>query len=181
MAMRLLLNHVVRRITRGHYRYHLFVRARKTEAPFRWHFPPRLFDYGHLGFVLRPTDSRVVMGQNDQLHLAPGWGALATGPEGKPSRRSSDVGSIYLVGGADATRVRIVASNGGGTLHVWQVREGSGPDDEKALLAWQDFATAPGRWTELEFPLTDEYRAGVPVHVRLSAPDGVDVHAVTLA
>ena len=43
--------------TRGRYGPHLFVRARKQDRPFQWHFPPSLFDAGHLSFYSGPRDS----------------------------------------------------------------------------------------------------------------------------
>jgi 2-polyprenyl-3-methyl-5-hydroxy-6-metoxy-1,4-benzoquinol methylase len=41
-AFRTLLYHVVAPLTGAHYRAHLLVRARRTEAPFRWHYPSTL-------------------------------------------------------------------------------------------------------------------------------------------
>jgi SAM-dependent methyltransferase len=172
MALRLLLNNVVRRVTGGHYRFHLFVRARKTDAPFRWHFPAELFDAGHLAFMIKASDSRVVIGQNDQLHTTFGWAPLEQGPEGRSMRRSGDIGDVFLLSEKPATVVRLVALDGGGELQVWQEGE------ERVLLAWETFSAPPGTWSELAFTLNTDYVPGRPIQVHFNAPGGLSVHSV---
>jgi SAM-dependent methyltransferase len=73
---RLLLTRVVARLNGRRYHSHLFVRARRTDAPFRWVFPELLFDQGHIAFLHAPRDAAVEMGRNEQLHVTLGWGEI---------------------------------------------------------------------------------------------------------
>src|SRR4029077_6918829 len=72
-AFRTVLNHVVAPLTGAHYRAHLFIRARRTEAPFRCYYPADLFDGGHLAFHVTPTSTHVTVGTNERGHFAIGW------------------------------------------------------------------------------------------------------------
>lgn len=167
---RWLMNDVVARLTRGHYRYHLFVRARKTAQPFRWHFPGRLFDGGHLAFHMSPRDSHVVFGENDPIHTAMGWGGLEHRADGRAFRRSSDVGDIYLVDDGPVASATVLVSNGSGEAQCWHDNGGA-----LVLLGSVRFEAGPGAWTEVTVPVSSDYEPGNPLHVRLDTPGGVDL------
>lgn len=169
-AFRFLLQNVVARRTKGNYRFHLFVRAHKTDQPFRWNFPAGLFDLGHLAFHMAPQDSRVVMGENDVIHISFGWGPLETDPDGTAFRRCSDVGDIYLRTEGPVSRVRVRLRNAKGkveTMHdnnvVDLVRLGAAPVDAGAT------------WQEIEVPVSAEQDPAKRLHVRLDVPGGADV------
>ncbi len=174
-AFRWLMNNVVRRVTQGHYRYHLFVRARKTEQPFRWHFPDRLFDGGHLAFHMAPRDSTVVFGENEVIHIAMGWGELKR-DGGRQYRRSGDVGDIYLLNEGPVHEARVLLASGSGEAQCWH-------DNGGALvhLGSARFEAKPGEWTEVAIPVSADYEPGNQLHVRLDAPGGVDVSRVATA
>lgn len=175
-AFRWLLENVVARVTKGNYRFHLFVRARKTATPFRYYFPERLYDGGHLAFYMAPRHANVVFGENDVPHTAMGWHDLKTGPEGRKYRRSSDVGDIYLVSTEKLTSATVMLANGGGEAQAWHDNGGA-----LVSLGTTRFEAPEGRWTEVTIPLSGDYEPGNPVHIRLDAPGGVDVHRVTTA
>jgi SAM-dependent methyltransferase len=175
-AFRWLMNNAVAKVTKGHYKYHLFVRARKTEQPFRWYFPERLFDYGHLAFHMAPRDSTVVFGQNEAIHVAMGWHGLEDGPEGRKYRRSADVGDIYLVNPERVTSATVTLANGKGEAQAWHDNGG-----DLVLLGSVKFEAPAGRWTEVVIPVSADYVPGNPLHVRLDAPGGVDVARVSTA
>jgi hypothetical protein len=170
------MNNAVAKVTKGHYKYHLFVRARKTEQPFRWYFPERLFDYGHLAFHMAPRDSTVVFGQNEAIHVAMGWHGLEDGPEGRKYRRSADVGDIYLVNPERVTSATVTLANGKGEAQAWHDNGG-----DLVLLGSVKFEAPAGRWTEVVIPVSADYVPGNPLHVRLDAPGGVDVARVSTA
>jgi SAM-dependent methyltransferase len=172
-AFRWLLNNLVRRLTRGHYRYHLFVRARKTEAPFRWYFPAALFDTGHLGFYIAPRDPAVTFGINEVPHIAFGWGDLQTGPDERQYRRSGPVGDIYLLVREPRSAVTVTLANGRGEAQAWHDNGG-----DLLLLGSTRFDAPPGRWTDVTIPLSSRFEPGNPLHVRLETEAGVDVHRV---
>lgn len=175
-AFRWLMNNAVAKVTKGHYKYHLFVRARKTEQPFRWYFPERLFDYGHLAFHMAPRDSTVVFGQNEVIHVAMGWHGLQDGPQGWKYRRSADVGDIYLVNPERVTSATVTLANGKGEAQAWHDNGG-----DLVLLGSVKFDAPAGRWTEVVIPVSGDYVPGNPLHVRLDAPGGVDVARVSTA
>ena len=164
------LNNAVSRVTKGHYRYHLFVRARKTERPFRWNFPERLFDGGHLAFHMAPRDARVVFGENEAIHIAMGWNGLRTGPGGRQCRRTGDVGDIYLVNDGFATTASVAVSNGKGEAQCWHDNAG-----DLVLLGSVPFDAPAGSWSKVTIPVSADYQPGNPLHIRLDAPGGVDV------
>lgn len=170
-AWRALLNHGVRRVTGGHYRFHLFVRARKTEAPFRPYFPQSIYDPGHLVFHLAPTAPRVVMGWNETTHIFAGWSELKEGPGGVLVRRSADVGDIYVVGAGHEVRLRLASGKG--------EAQASHDQPELTALGARSFEAGP-ELTEVVIPLGEAYDQLRPVHVRLDAPGGVDVASVEL-
>ena len=172
-VFRWLMNNVIARVTRGHYRYHLFVRARKTEKPFRWNFPDRLFDGGHLAFHMAPRDKRVVFGENEVIHIAMGWDSLREGPERRSYRRSGDVGDIYLVNPAAVTSATVLLADGKGEAQCWHDNGG-----DLVHLGSVNFDAPPGRWTEVVIPVSEKYQPGNQLHVRLDAPGGVDVTEV---
>jgi len=171
-----LLNNVFAKFTKGHHRYHLFVRARKTDRPFRWHFPERLFDGGHLAFHMAPKDANVVFGENEVIHIAMGWDGLRTAPDGRQFRRSGDVGDVYLVSPQKLTSATVTLSGGRGEAQAWH-------DNGGALvgLGSVSFDAASGSWTDVTIPLSADYEPGNPLHIRLDVPGGVDVHRVTTA
>ncbi len=177
MVMRFLLNTIAARITRGHYRFHLFVRARKTHTPFRWYFPQGLFDPGHLAFLTRPATGRVVMGDNDQIHITFGYVPLQHGPEGRAMRRVTDPADVYLVSDRPDPIVRMLASDGDGEMEVWQDRENA----DRVMLAWERFSAPAGGWTELTFALNGAYISGKPVNVHFKSDGGVAIHSIALA
>jgi len=173
-AFRWLMNSVIARLTSGHYRYHLFVRARKTSQPFRWNFPERLFDYGHLAFHMSPRDSVVVFGENDAIHTAMGWSELKTAADGTRFRRSSDVGDIYLLNPARVTSAAVTLAGGRGEAQCWHDNGG-----DLVHLGSVAFDVPAGHWTLITIPVSDSYEPGNQLHVRLDAPGGVDVASVS--
>ena len=174
-AFRWVMNHAISRVTRGHYKYHLFVRARKTEKPFRWNFPDRLFDGGHLMFYMAPKDSEVVFGENEVPHLAMGWSELKTSG-GRHFRRCGDVGDIYVVNPRPTSSAVVTLAGGKGEAQAWHDNGG-----ELVHLGSAPFDAEPGRWTEITVPLSDKYEPGNPLHIRLDAPGGVDVTRASTA
>jgi SAM-dependent methyltransferase len=172
-AFRWFMNTVAKRVTKGHYRFHNFVRAAKTEKPFRWYFPPTLFDGGHLAFHMAPNSARVVMGENDAIHTALGWHDLATGPEGKITRRSSGVGDIYLLSDNPLHRVTVTLSGGKGEAQAWH------DTPELVGLGSTSFDAPAGIWTDVTFELITPSRPNERLHIRLDVPGGVNVHSVT--
>jgi hypothetical protein len=171
--MRALMNKVVARRTGGHYRYHLFVRARKTERPFRWSFPANLFDAGHLLFYPRPRPTTLVMGWHDDFRES-GWSEPRTGPEGRSLRRCGDVGDIYLGHSGAPHSVRVTLCDGKGQAQVWQGRDG-----KITMLGSADFDVPPGHWIDVDVPLSDAFDPGLELHLRIEAPGGVSVHRAT--
>ena len=169
-AFRWLANHVIARLTHGHYKFHLFVRARKTAQPFVWRFPAGLFDGGHLAFHMAPRDSRLVMGENEVIHIAMGWGDLQRGSDGVAYRRSGAVGDIYLIGGEGVTHAAVSVRNGKGEAQAWHDNGG-----ELVLLGSITFDAPPAEWTTLTIPLSADYQPGNPLHIRLDVPEGMDV------
>lgn len=175
-VFRWLLENVVARVTKGNYRFHLFVRARKTQAPFRYYFPDRLYDTGHLAFYMAPRHANVVFGENDVPHTAMGWHDLKTGPGDRRYRRCSDVGDIYLVSNDRLTSATVMLANGTGEAQAWHDNGGA-----LVSLGKARFEAPEDRWTEVTIPLSDAYEPGNPLHIRLDVPGGVDVHRVTTA
>lgn len=173
-AFRWMLNNVVSRLTKGHYRYHLFVRARKTDKPFRWNFPPRLFDGGHLAFHMSPRDSMVVFGENETIHIAMGWRDLQHGADGRAYRRSSDVGDVYLLSAGPVTSATATVANGAGEAQCWHDNGG-----DLVLLGSVKFEAPAGKWTEVTVPVSKEFVPGNPLHVRFDVPGGLDVARVS--
>ena len=171
---RALLNGPVARLTGGHYRYHLFVRARKTDRTFRWHFPEALFDPGHLAFYMSPRDRRVVFGENDVIHTTFGWGALRRGPGGRRFRRAGDVGDVYLLSREPVRQVTVMVANGKGELQT--LHDNAGHD--LVLLGSVTFEAAAGGWSAVTVPVSADFQPGNPLHVRFDAPGGVDVQSV---
>jgi len=175
-ALRWVLNNFASRFTHGHYRYHLFVRVRKTEAPFRWYFPERLYDGGHLAFYMAPRHANVVFGENDVIHTAMGWQDLRSGPEGRAFRRSATVGDIYLLSPDRLTSATVMLANGRGEAQAWHDNGG-----DLVHLGAVPFDAPEGRWTEVTIPLSDRYVPGNQLHIRLDTEAGVAVHRVTTA
>ncbi|MEX2080249.1 MAG: methyltransferase domain-containing protein [Dehalococcoidia bacterium] len=168
---RAFMNHVVSRLTGGHYRFHLFVRARKTDVPFRPYFPEQLFDQGHLSFHMAPSHSKVVMGWNEAPHTFAGWSDLKAAG-GVQVRRSADVGDLYVVGTGTTVRARL--ANGTGEVQAWH--------DTPELTALGSVAFAAGEeFTTVTVPLGSAFEPGKPIHVRFDVPGGVDVEWVELA
>jgi hypothetical protein len=161
-------------VTKGHYRYHLFVRARKTEQPFRWNFPARLFDGGHLAFHMSPRDSAVVFGENEVIHIAMGWHELQQGSEGRSYRRSADVGDVYLLSDSTVTSASATVANGAGEAQCWHDNGG-----DLVLLGSVKFEAPAGKWTEVTVPVSSDYVPGNPLHVRFDVPGGLDVARVS--
>ncbi len=172
-AFRWVMNQVIARLTKGHYRYHIFVRARKSARPFRWHFPPGLFDPGHLAFYMAPRDAEVVFGQNEAIHIAMGWDELRTAPDGTAYRRSGDVGDVYLLSSDRLTSATVTLAGGKGELQAWHDNGG-----DLVMLGGVPFEALPGRWTDVAVPLSADYQPGNPLHIRLDVPGGVDVARV---
>jgi SAM-dependent methyltransferase len=171
--LRGVMNNVVRRLTGGHYRYHLFVRARKTAAPFRWYFPDRLFDPGHLVFYLKPRDARVVMGQNDAIHVTMGWHPLQAGTGGRASRRTGESADLYLMSTEQIGRVTARVCNGHGRIRLMHDNGG-----DFKMLGETTFDAPPGSWTDIAVPIASGFEPGNPLHVQFQNPDGVDVNEV---
>ena len=171
-AFRWLMNNVASRFTKGHYRYHLFFRARKTSEPFHWYFPENLFDSGHLAFYMAPNSDHVVVGLNDAIHVAMGWAAAAPAAEGRLARRCGDVGDVYLVSDKPMSRIVVTLANGKGEAQAWH------DTPELVMLGGTSFEAPAGKWTDVTFGLNQDYRPGTPLHVRLDVPGGVDVAEV---
>lgn len=160
-------------VTGGRHRGHLFVRARKTDAPFRWHFPLGMFDPAHLTMHSAPTAGAVVMGENDVPHTGSGWESMRPGPDGEQCRRCV-AGDLWLAPRADAQTVRLRLAGGRGEVQVFQTREAP------TMLVWEAFDAPAGAWRDVVFPLADRLAGEHPVQVRIVAPDGVLVRAVSL-
>lgn len=175
-VFRWFMNNVASRITKGHYKYHLFVRVRKTEQPFRWYFPENLFDYGHLSFYIAPQDSEVVFGQNETIHIAMGWDTLRTAADGRQYRRCGDVGDVYLLSDKKLKSATVTLANGKGEAQAWHDNGG-----DLVHLGSTTFDATDGTWTDVTIPLSDKYEPGNQLHVRLDVPGGVDVAKVTTA
>lgn len=176
-AFRWFLNNIASRFTHGHYRFHLFVRAMKTEKPFRWHFPPGLFDPGHLAFHMAPRDGSVVFGENDVIHTALGWGDLHPGPAGRLCRRAGDVGDVYLMCNEPVRSVAVTVSGGAGEVQAIHDNQ----FHNLVVLGATPFEAPPGRWTTVSFDLSPDFQPGNPLHIRFAAPGGVAVHEVRTA
>ena len=161
-------------VTRGRHRGHLFVRARKTDAAFRWHFPPGLFDPAHLAMHAAPHAARVVMGENDVPHTGSGFEGVRAGPGGEACRRCH-TGDLWLAPGAGAESLTLRLAGGRGEVQVFQDR------GAPTMLVWEAFDAPAGAWRDVAFPLADALVGGAPVQVRIVAPDGVLVRAVALA
>lgn len=172
-AFRWLLNIVASRLTKGHYRYHLFVRARKTKQPFRWNFPARLFDGGHLAFHMSPRDSTVTFGENEVIHIAMGWHDLQKGPGGLSYRRCADVGDVYLLSNEVVTTATATVAAGGGEAQCWHDNGG-----DLVLLGSVKFTAPAGQWTDVVIPVSSDFVPGNPLHVRFDVPGGLDVARV---
>ena len=172
---RTFVQRIVRLWTRKHYRYHLFVRAKKTERPFRWHFPAGLYEANHLALYLQPRDASVVMGENDEIHLAMGWGVLHDGPDRRASRRAKPGGGdAYLKVPPGTKQVRVLLSDGAGKLYAMHDNSG----DDLVLLGVADFTAPAGRWSEVVLPVNADFDATKRLHVRFDTPTGVEVHSI---
>ena len=171
-VLRTVLNHVVAPLTGAHYRAHLLVRARRTAAPFRWHYPSALFDGGLLAFHVTPTSTDVTVGTNEHGHLAIGWSGARRGADDRPARRAVPVGDLYLRECGPSREVVLTLSAGRGDAEVWDDNDGA-----YVLLGSRSFDVPAGEWRELSIALGAASRPGTPLHVRLRAPDGVDLHA----
>ncbi|MGH2632937.1 MAG: class I SAM-dependent methyltransferase [Tepidiformaceae bacterium] len=169
-AFRWFMERVAARVTKGHYGFHNFLRVTKTEQPFRWYFPPNLFDAGHLAFYMAPNSDRMVVGENDAIHIGMGWADAHPGPDGKLLRRPDGVGDIYLVSDKPLTSVTVTLSNGSGEAQAWHDLP------ELVMLGGTHFDAPADRWTEVTYPI-EGYRPGERLHVRLDTAAGVDVHA----
>lgn len=173
-AFRWFLNNVASRLTHGNYRYHLFVRAVKTDRPFRWHFPPGLFDSGHLSFHMAPRDSHVVFGENEVIHTALGWGDLHPGPAGRLCRRAGDIGDVYLLCGEPVRSVSVTVSGGAGEVQAIHDNQ----FQDLVILGGTRFDAPPGKWTTVTFDVSADFQPGNPLHIRFDVPGGVEVHEV---
>lgn len=171
-AFRTVLNHVVAPLTGAHYRAHLLIRARRTTAPFRWYYPADLFDGGHLAFHVTPTSCDVTVGTNEQGHLAIGWSSTRRGAADRPARRAVPVGDLYLRECGPSREVVLTLSAGRGEAEVWDDNDGA-----YVLLGRGAFDVPDGEWRDLSIALAGDSRPGAPLHVRLLAPEGVDLHA----
>jgi SAM-dependent methyltransferase len=172
-AARWFMAKVVARLTGGTYRFNLFVRARKTERPFRWYFPPGLFDAGHLAFYLAPRDTWMTIGENDAIHRSFGWNGLTTGPDGKAMRRSGEVGDVYLLSEGPLSKVTVTVAGGKGLVQAWHDNGGAIVE-----LGVTPVDVPAGAWSEVTVALNDKYEPGNRLHVRFECPEGIDVHAV---
>jgi SAM-dependent methyltransferase len=171
--LRWLMNTVIGPLLGGHHRTHLFVRGRRTDAPFRWYFPEDLFDPGQLAFHHAPRSRAVVMGTNDVGHAVLGWGPLVHGAAGRLCRHCT-LGDLLLIDDALLRHVGVTLSGGTGTIEAWH--EVGGP---VCLLGSVPFDVPGGEWRTVDVPLSADYRPGQPVHLRIVAPAGVAVHAAT--
>ncbi len=169
------MNRVVRRITGGHHRFHLFMRARKTQQAFRWHYPADVFAPAHIALYSRPRDAFAVVGENDALHFAMGWDPVESGPQGRPARRATGVGDIYLLCPDRVSKVIITLSGGGGEIQTAHDRAASG---EFVLVGITPFDASGDHWVDVAATVNDDFEPGNPLHIRIHAPDGVLVQSV---
>ncbi len=119
---------------------------------------------------MAPRDSRVVMGENDVIHTAMGWSDLHHGADGVAFRRSSPVGDIYLIGGESVHQATASLRNGKGEARAWHDNAG-----DLKLLGSIAFDAPAGSWTTVTIPISAEYEASNPIHIRLDTAAGVDV------
>lgn len=167
-------NRILARITHGHYRFHLFLRARKTSAPFRWHFPPSIFASGHLTMYARPRDSYAVVGENDALHFQMGWLDPVT-VAGRLARHATGVGDIYVRCDEPPAGVTVTLAGGRGEIQTAHDRSASG---EFVLLGAAPFDAKDGAWVDIHVPVNADFEPGNLLHIRVVASEGVDVAAV---
>jgi SAM-dependent methyltransferase len=155
----------------------LLVRGRK-DGPFRWTFPPDLFDGGHLLWYEQVRDSEVVMGVNDIPHTSLGWGALEVGPDQKTQRRARPVGIAYLMPKRSFRRV-VVELCGVQLPAPVDVELVTFDGDTPRRLVSVRTQPPPGCWTRFEIPLHDP-PVGKRLQVRVVAESGVYVHRLAL-
>lgn len=156
---------------------HLFVRAVK-EGPFRWAFPPTIFDTGHLLWYLHVCDREVIMGRNDIPHTMLGWGPTDTGVEGKVQRRAGDEAHAFLVSSQPFARA-VLEVAGTEALTAVEVQAFQGADATLRQLGTVRSDVPAGRWSRLEVPLQSP-QVGERVHLRILAPKGLHVHRMAL-
>ncbi|HJQ83192.1 MAG TPA: methyltransferase domain-containing protein [Candidatus Binatia bacterium] len=164
-----LLVHGVARLTGSSYRSNLFLLAERTERPFRWHFPPAVFDAGHVARHVAPRDVRVVMGENDEIHTSSGWGPLDAGPDGRVQRRCH-VGEVHLLAGS-RPQVTLVVTGGQAEVAVWC----DGPASR--MVAWRQVEHPDGVWHTVHIPLEEPVRPGTPLRLRVASLHGIGVHS----
>jgi len=151
---------------------HIFLRARRS-APFRWHFPPTLFDnVESLALVRYPA---VEMGINDSIQCVDGWqpledwgerggwirrtrGRLGQGFLKTPENSATFAVECYAepAGGAPPLSVRVV---------VWD--RWLGRVDPASVYVDRVVAVGRGHWQRIELPMEGRPpRTGDEVEVR---------------
>lgn len=167
-----ILQNVAGRLAGTNFKQHLFLLATK-EGPFRWYYPPALFDQGHLAWHTAPRNARVVVGENDAIHFAGRWDEPEPGLGGTLARRTEGA-DVILIAPEGAATVVLAVSDGAGHLRAWHDTP-AGPLELGAC----PFQAPPGSWTTVTLPLDAEaLLPGHPLHLRLEAPGGVLVRAV---
>jgi hypothetical protein len=150
---------------------HIFLRARRTE-PFRWHFPPTLFDnVESYALVLYPW---MTVGINDAIQCVDGWQTPEKRSDGSALRWTrGDAGQVFLktpprpralsvecfaqsAASAPALPVRVT---------VWD--RWLGRVDPQCVYADTTVTVERGRWQRIEIPLrTANMHAGNEIEVR---------------
>lgn len=151
---------------------HIFLRARRTE-PFRWHFPPTLFDnVESYALVLHPW---MEVGINDAIQCVDGWYPPEQRRDGGGALRwtRGDAGQVFLKTPAAprAVSVECFAQAAGSTpalpvrVTVWD--RWLGRVDAQCIYADASVALERGRWQRIEVPLqTANMHAGNEIEVR---------------
>jgi len=164
---------MVTSLTGATYQAHLFLRAVRTTAQPRAHFPPWLFAPAHLMLHSAPLGTRVVMGENDGGHTTFGWDAVRSDPSGVRWRRAADTADVYLLSAGPLRRVTVTLARGRGEVQVWHDSPG-----EPAVLLSSTAFEAGDEWCDVDVRLSTDYEPGRRLHVRFDVPGGVDVRTV---
>lgn len=151
---------------------HIFLRARRTD-PFRWHFPPTLFDNVETFALVRYP--WMEMGINDAIQCVDGWHPLEDwGSRGGAVRWTrGPVGQLFLKTPAQPRSLAIdcfaQAAPGASALPVrvivWD--RWLGRVDPHCVYADTTITVERGRWQRIDVPLhAAQMRSGTEVEVR---------------
>jgi SAM-dependent methyltransferase len=156
---------------------HIFLRARRTD-PFRWHFPPTLFDnVESFALVRYPW---MEMGINDAIQCVDGWRPLEARPEGGALRWTRGAaGQVFLKTPAQPRALsvecfaQIAAQAPALSVRVTVWDRWLGRVDPQCVYADTTIAIERGTWRRVEIPLqTANMHAGNEVEVRFEPVAG---------